>query len=729
MLLVSPFGMNSNVIAESKDAEAVKTTEQLDGESLVKNDQITEKNDKQDESNESRNDSDKNKKEAKDIDEEKIVDDDGDKSKKEESQSSEKSTDSEEIDEDQQGGISLFNDPPPIYTIGDYMIRENDNGVIILQYNGSDTDLTIPDELNGQPVTTIGSRAFQDKNINKLTIPDTVTEIGYKAFESTGVTSVTLPTSLIELGGDAFQGNNITSISIPKTLTEIPSSAFADNDIESVTIPGNIRKISTNAFWDNIIKNVTIEDGVKEIGDGAFAQNKIESLIIPDSVTKIGGSAFLENEIIDVVLSKNLEYIGTNAFQNNKLTTVNIPGTVTYFGPRSFNNNQLETVYVHAANILLSHHTFDYFAENQTDPKDLVIYGNPVSREYVERKGFTFKSLDDLAISEGPELITLKLDRGKTLFELEVDLYNLPVVVTLEDGSKIDMPIDPKTISAIDRPYNPDIPGTYMFTAEFDLNKVTYTNPNKFSVEFEVIIGGGGEPPKGDGNGGDPGDPGKIDKDDLNDFISSTQPHDEVDYTDDSFGSFIEALIRAQEVLEDENATDDDIADAYNRLQRSVEELEPVKADKKELIELVDSASKMDKNDYTDESFAPFADALAEAREVIGDEEALQSEVHSAKMMLEGAIENLVKKKKSEPGKDDKSEDISGKGGPGEDEVDPKVTVSGKGGPGEDGTSTVGTSQLPKTATSYYSAIAIGIGLLLIGAVSYATISRKKINS
>ena len=54
----------------------------------------------------------------------------------------------------------------------------------ITGYNGEDTDLAIPSEIGGYPVTAIGDGAFASAPITSVTVPSGVESIGYYAFGS-----------------------------------------------------------------------------------------------------------------------------------------------------------------------------------------------------------------------------------------------------------------------------------------------------------------------------------------------------------------------------------------------------------------------------------------------------------------------------------------------------------------------------------------------------------------
>jgi hypothetical protein len=86
------------------------------------------------------------------------------------------------------------------------------NGTISIErYFGSNTAVSIPREIAGLPVASIGMGAFSpytsDGNITNVTIPDSVTSIAEGAFvECANLTSLTIPDSVTNIGNEAFQG-------------------------------------------------------------------------------------------------------------------------------------------------------------------------------------------------------------------------------------------------------------------------------------------------------------------------------------------------------------------------------------------------------------------------------------------------------------------------------------------------------------------------------------------
>jgi tetratricopeptide (TPR) repeat protein len=260
----------------------------------------------------------------------------------------------------------------------------DEGGVTIVKYGGGDTQVVIPASIGGKPVTVIGERAFEQKKLTSVALPNSVTAIrgyafsgnqltgvvisdgvktiGDSAFYNNQLTSVVIPDSVTTIGADAFSGkhdlstsiyNKLTSVTIGNSVTTIGSGAFSANELTSVVIPGSVQTIGERAFSGNQLTGVVISDGVKTIGDSAFYNNQLTSVVIPDSVTTIGVDAFsgrrdtiIYNKLTSVTIGNSVTTIGNGAFFANQLTSVVIPGSVTTIGNYAFCSNQLTGVVI-----------------------------------------------------------------------------------------------------------------------------------------------------------------------------------------------------------------------------------------------------------------------------------------------------------------------------------------------------------------------------------------------
>ena len=163
----------------------------------------------------------------------------------------------------------------------------------------TDTDIVIPEEYNGKPVTAIGKRAFEDCNdITSVFIPDGVTYIDWYAFGfCKGLAKVSIPDSVEYIGVSAF-GNAALQ------YNEYDNALYLGNDDNPYLML--VRAKSAD------ITSCTVNENTKFIGNSAFYFcTELESITIPDGLTSmIGWGAFYECEKLQYAEYDNALYLG-----------------------------------------------------------------------------------------------------------------------------------------------------------------------------------------------------------------------------------------------------------------------------------------------------------------------------------------------------------------------------------------------------------------------------------
>lgn len=196
----------------------------------------------------------------------------------------------------------------------------------------TDTDIIIPSEHNGLPITTIAIGAFVPKNIGTCG--------GYN--ERDTLKTVIISEGIKTIEAMAFQGcNALESVVLPSTLTNIGMYAFHSCDeLKKIDIPASLNKIETGAFgYCRSLAEASILNGVTEIGAYAFVGcASLTQIDIPNSVTSIGSGAFAQcTALINVNLSNNITAIGNKTFEEcASLTDIDIPDSVNVIGEYAF---------------------------------------------------------------------------------------------------------------------------------------------------------------------------------------------------------------------------------------------------------------------------------------------------------------------------------------------------------------------------------------------------------
>ncbi len=222
----------------------------------------------------------------------------------------------------------------------------------------TDSEVVVPAEYEGLPVTKIGDTAFRScKNIISVTLLDGVISIGESAFSGcSSLKSVILPDSLTSIGGGAFSAcSDLINITIPNSVTSIGNSAFSGcTSLTSITIPDNVTSIGDYTFCGcTNLTNAIIGKSVTSIGINAFEACKgLTSIIIPDNVKSIGWGAFFNcRNLTSVTIGDGVKTIERNAFQScTNLSKLTMGNSVTEIGEAAFMNCQkLMTVNIPAS--------------------------------------------------------------------------------------------------------------------------------------------------------------------------------------------------------------------------------------------------------------------------------------------------------------------------------------------------------------------------------------------
>lgn len=231
-----------------------------------------------------------------------------------------------------------------------------ENGeVTITDYTGTREHVLIPSEIGGFPVTALADKAFYEKHVTTVVVPDSVTEIGDLCFSGDNyLVSLTLPDGLAELSYGALEScYSLLDFDLPKGLKTIGEGALQSIFyLTHLTIPAGVTDIEQmNFLMMHGLEEVSVaegstsftydaENGLLMTADKArllhcfFHLAPQKEIILPEGMKTIDPFAFHYDVTVEkIVLPEGAETIGLLAFGIcPKLTEIVIPQSVTAIG-------------------------------------------------------------------------------------------------------------------------------------------------------------------------------------------------------------------------------------------------------------------------------------------------------------------------------------------------------------------------------------------------------------
>ena len=254
-------------------------------------------------------------------------------------------------------------EPEELVTPDGFKYTVTDGEATITGYEGTDTDLVIPGDIGGVPVTQVGEMAFKGNAfIETVTVPNGVTQLRSEAFRGCSnltsieipygvtqisdglfrscwsLTSVNIPDSVYRVGYRAFEScTGLTSIVIPSSVHLIDNYTFLScTHLTSAKILGNPYSLGLNMF-DNCVRLTSVElpDNITNIPSDTFRQcSSLTTIHIPESVVQINERAFTDcKSLTSIVIPDKVSAIRENAFRGcTSLAFMAIPARVTTLG-------------------------------------------------------------------------------------------------------------------------------------------------------------------------------------------------------------------------------------------------------------------------------------------------------------------------------------------------------------------------------------------------------------
>ena len=180
-------------------------------------------------------------------------------------------------------------------TSGDWVYVRYGDTAVIVRYLGNESEIGIPDTLDGLPVTAVGEKygdgIFTQENREQ-------------------VVSVHIPDSVLLIGGYAFNFcRNLEKVNIPSHIATIQQGTFANTGLKSIELPPNLRVIDTDAFARTPLEEISFPASLEFIDRGAFEScTQLKEITWPNDDVILGNSAFWNTGIPEEKFSLPQQY-------------------------------------------------------------------------------------------------------------------------------------------------------------------------------------------------------------------------------------------------------------------------------------------------------------------------------------------------------------------------------------------------------------------------------------
>ncbi len=188
-----------------------------------------------------------------------------------------------------------------------------DKNGVILEYNGTDTEVVIPSSISSITPLSIGRYAFyRNTKITSVELPEEITTIEQGAFDGCkSLTSIDL-SKITAIGDRAFYGcEGLTEVDITM-VTSLGDYAFSRcANLDGLKIDGtgnmfnnDLTELPDYCFYDTMLSRPINLNNITLLGKYTFGYTLMTSIDI-SNITSLGNYAFAENSVLSDIDANN----------------------------------------------------------------------------------------------------------------------------------------------------------------------------------------------------------------------------------------------------------------------------------------------------------------------------------------------------------------------------------------------------------------------------------------
>lgn len=223
------------------------------------------------------------------------------------------------------------------FTTLDYYIFKNgesdyviDDSGTIKTYLGNETNLVVPDTVNGVTPISIGEKCFKGSNIESIVLPDTVSSLlSYSFYGCDKLTDINL-SDVMYIGKEALAGCSSLTQDIELSSVEyVDEKGFAGTYFNSIKLP-YCTQIGANAF-DFCMAEDIILNNVASIGNYTFQNcSNLKNLYVP-KLTGLGDNSLSGCTSLEMIFAPKITSMSfaiphnVTVYCSDKLKSVSFP--------------------------------------------------------------------------------------------------------------------------------------------------------------------------------------------------------------------------------------------------------------------------------------------------------------------------------------------------------------------------------------------------------------------